>query len=35
MGYTDLIVRHLAEDQGEVLKSLERLGRVRELLLDR
>ena len=32
MGYTDVIVRHLAEDQGEVLASLERLGAVREAL---
>jgi alkanesulfonate monooxygenase SsuD/methylene tetrahydromethanopterin reductase-like flavin-dependent oxidoreductase (luciferase family) len=34
MGYTDVIVRHLAEDQTEVLRSLERLGEVRELLRD-
>jgi alkanesulfonate monooxygenase SsuD/methylene tetrahydromethanopterin reductase-like flavin-dependent oxidoreductase (luciferase family) len=33
MGYTDVIVRHLAEDQSEVLKSYARLGRVREALL--
>jgi alkanesulfonate monooxygenase SsuD/methylene tetrahydromethanopterin reductase-like flavin-dependent oxidoreductase (luciferase family) len=33
MGYTDVIVRHLAEDQSEVLKSYERLARVREALL--
>jgi alkanesulfonate monooxygenase SsuD/methylene tetrahydromethanopterin reductase-like flavin-dependent oxidoreductase (luciferase family) len=32
MGYTDVIVRHLAEDQGEVLKSYERLGEVRRLV---
>jgi len=32
MGYTDVIVRHLAEDQGEVLASLERMGAVREAL---
>jgi alkanesulfonate monooxygenase SsuD/methylene tetrahydromethanopterin reductase-like flavin-dependent oxidoreductase (luciferase family) len=32
MGYTDVIVRHLAEDQGEVLASLERLGAVRAAL---
>jgi len=32
MGYSDLIVRHLAEDQSEVLGSIERLGEVRELL---
>jgi alkanesulfonate monooxygenase SsuD/methylene tetrahydromethanopterin reductase-like flavin-dependent oxidoreductase (luciferase family) len=32
MGYTDVIVRHLAEDQGEVLASLERLAAVREAL---
>jgi alkanesulfonate monooxygenase SsuD/methylene tetrahydromethanopterin reductase-like flavin-dependent oxidoreductase (luciferase family) len=34
MGYTDVIVRHLAEDQQEVLRSLERLAEVRELLRD-
>lgn len=34
MGYTDVIVRHLAEDHGEVLASFERLGRVRELVAD-
>ncbi len=33
MGYTDVIVRHLAEDQGEVLKSYERLATVRQALL--
>jgi len=32
MGYTDIIVRHLAEDQEEVLRSLERLAHVRELV---
>jgi alkanesulfonate monooxygenase SsuD/methylene tetrahydromethanopterin reductase-like flavin-dependent oxidoreductase (luciferase family) len=32
MGYTDLIVRHLADDQAEVLRSLERLAAVRELV---
>jgi len=32
MGYTDVIVRHLAEDQAEVLRSLERLAAVREAL---
>jgi alkanesulfonate monooxygenase SsuD/methylene tetrahydromethanopterin reductase-like flavin-dependent oxidoreductase (luciferase family) len=32
MGYTDVIVRHLAEDQGEVLKSYERLAEVRRLV---
>ena len=32
MGDTDVIVRHLAEDQSEVLQSLERLGEVRALL---
>jgi alkanesulfonate monooxygenase SsuD/methylene tetrahydromethanopterin reductase-like flavin-dependent oxidoreductase (luciferase family) len=30
MGYTDVIVRHLADDQTEVLRSLERLAQVRE-----
>jgi alkanesulfonate monooxygenase SsuD/methylene tetrahydromethanopterin reductase-like flavin-dependent oxidoreductase (luciferase family) len=34
MGYTDVIVRHLAEDQHEVLASLGRLARVRELVSD-
>jgi alkanesulfonate monooxygenase SsuD/methylene tetrahydromethanopterin reductase-like flavin-dependent oxidoreductase (luciferase family) len=34
MGYTDVIVRHLAEDQGEVLKSYERLAEVRRLVRD-
>ena len=34
MGYTDVIVRHLAEDHREVLRSLERLGAVREALRD-
>jgi alkanesulfonate monooxygenase SsuD/methylene tetrahydromethanopterin reductase-like flavin-dependent oxidoreductase (luciferase family) len=33
MGYTDVIVRHLAEDQAEVLASFERLARVREALM--
>lgn len=33
MGYTDVIVRHLAEDQAEVLESFERLAGVREALL--
>ncbi len=32
MGYTDIIVRHLAEEQAEVLASFERLGAVRETL---
>jgi alkanesulfonate monooxygenase SsuD/methylene tetrahydromethanopterin reductase-like flavin-dependent oxidoreductase (luciferase family) len=33
MGYTDVIVRHLAEDQSEVLGSYERLAGIRETLL--
>ena len=33
MGYTDVIVRHLAESQSEVLASYERLAEVREALL--
>jgi alkanesulfonate monooxygenase SsuD/methylene tetrahydromethanopterin reductase-like flavin-dependent oxidoreductase (luciferase family) len=33
MGYTEVIVRHLAEDQGEVLASYERLAGVRAALL--
>jgi alkanesulfonate monooxygenase SsuD/methylene tetrahydromethanopterin reductase-like flavin-dependent oxidoreductase (luciferase family) len=33
MGYTDVIVRHLAEDQPEVLESYERLAAVRAALL--
>ena len=32
MGYTDVIVRHLADDQGEVLKSYERLAEARRLV---
>lgn len=32
LGYTDVIVRHLADDQGEVLASMERLAAVRDLL---
>jgi alkanesulfonate monooxygenase SsuD/methylene tetrahydromethanopterin reductase-like flavin-dependent oxidoreductase (luciferase family) len=32
MGYTDVIVRHLAEDQSEVLESYARLAGVREAL---
>jgi alkanesulfonate monooxygenase SsuD/methylene tetrahydromethanopterin reductase-like flavin-dependent oxidoreductase (luciferase family) len=32
MGYTDVIVRHLAEDHAEVLRSVERLATVREAL---
>jgi alkanesulfonate monooxygenase SsuD/methylene tetrahydromethanopterin reductase-like flavin-dependent oxidoreductase (luciferase family) len=32
MGYTDVIIRHLAEDQIEVLKSFARLAGVREAL---
>jgi hypothetical protein len=35
MGYTDVIVRHLAEDQSEVLASLERLASVRAALSSR
>ncbi len=34
MGYTDVIVRHLAEDQGEVLESYERLAEVRRLVAE-
>jgi len=33
MGYTDIVIRQLAEDQSEVLESYARLGRVREALL--
>jgi alkanesulfonate monooxygenase SsuD/methylene tetrahydromethanopterin reductase-like flavin-dependent oxidoreductase (luciferase family) len=33
MGYTDVIIRHLADDQTEVLRSYERLGDVREAVL--
>jgi alkanesulfonate monooxygenase SsuD/methylene tetrahydromethanopterin reductase-like flavin-dependent oxidoreductase (luciferase family) len=29
MGYTDVIVRHLADDQRDVLRSLEHLAQVR------
>ena len=35
MGYTDVIVRHLAEDQSEVIASLERLASVRTALASR
>ena len=35
MGYTDVIVRHLAEDQWEVIASLERLASVRTALSSR
>lgn len=34
IGYTDVIVRHLAADHAEVLRSLERLGAVREAVQD-
>lgn len=34
MGYTDIIVRHLADDQTEVLRSIERLAEVRDLVRD-
>ena len=34
MGYTDVIVRHLADDQGEVLASSARLAGVRAAILD-
>jgi hypothetical protein len=34
MGYTEVIVRHLADDHGEVLASFERLARVRASVLD-
>lgn len=34
MGYTDIIVRHLADDQAAVLASFERLGTVRASLAD-
>ena len=34
MGYTDVIVRHLVDDQDEVLRSFERLAHVRELVRD-
>ncbi|HEX6311540.1 MAG TPA: LLM class flavin-dependent oxidoreductase [Acidimicrobiia bacterium] len=34
MGYTDVILRHLADDQTEVLESYQRLARVRALLAD-
>ena len=32
LGYTDVIVRHLTNDQPKVLGSLERLGKVRAAL---
>lgn len=34
MGYTDVIVRHLADDQAEVLASFARLAEVRDLVAD-
>jgi alkanesulfonate monooxygenase SsuD/methylene tetrahydromethanopterin reductase-like flavin-dependent oxidoreductase (luciferase family) len=34
MGYTDVIVRHLSDDQADVLRSYEHLARVRELVTD-
>jgi alkanesulfonate monooxygenase SsuD/methylene tetrahydromethanopterin reductase-like flavin-dependent oxidoreductase (luciferase family) len=34
MGYTDIIVRHLADDHAAVLSSFERLGTVRASLAD-
>ncbi len=34
MGYTDVIVRHLIDDQDAVLRSFERLAEVRELVRD-
>jgi hypothetical protein len=35
MGYTDVIVRHLADEQGDVLASFARLAGVRAAILDR
>ncbi len=32
LGYTDILIRHLADDHGEVLASFERLAKVRELV---
>jgi len=32
LGYTDILVRHLTNDQPKVLSSLERLGKVRAAL---
>jgi alkanesulfonate monooxygenase SsuD/methylene tetrahydromethanopterin reductase-like flavin-dependent oxidoreductase (luciferase family) len=34
LGFTDVIVRHLAEDQDEVLASFDRLGHVRRMVAD-
>jgi alkanesulfonate monooxygenase SsuD/methylene tetrahydromethanopterin reductase-like flavin-dependent oxidoreductase (luciferase family) len=34
IGYTDVIIRHLADDHDEVLASFERLAQVRELVAD-
>jgi len=34
MGYTDVIIRHLAEDHDEVLESYERLAEVKRLVAD-
>jgi alkanesulfonate monooxygenase SsuD/methylene tetrahydromethanopterin reductase-like flavin-dependent oxidoreductase (luciferase family) len=32
MGYTDILIRHITNEQGLVLGSIERAGRVRELV---
>lgn len=32
LGYTDVIVRHMTDDHGKVLASIERLGRIRDRL---
>jgi hypothetical protein len=34
MGYTDVIIRHLADDQTEVLRSYARLAEVRGTVRD-
>jgi hypothetical protein len=32
LGYTDILIRHITNDQPQVLASIERAGRVRELI---
>jgi hypothetical protein len=33
MGYTDVVVRHLVDEQGDVLASTERLAQVRAAIV--
>jgi hypothetical protein len=34
MGYTDVIIRHITNDQAQVLKSMARLREVRKAVVD-